>query len=105
VVRLSETLDRHPPSGDVSSVHVSVLTDGRNCIVDTQQMRCDAVPVYLKDDRHIALSETVVVGPEGTGKAEVARADGVRWKIKAAGYSDVWTIGFLTSPDHANPDP
>jgi hypothetical protein len=105
VVRVSEALDRHHPSGHVKFIHVRVLTDGRSCIVDAQQMRCDGVAAYLKDDRHTDLSESVLVGPDGTGKAAIARADEVRWSLKAAGYSDVWTIGFLTSPDHPNPDP
>jgi len=103
VVRVSEALDHRDPSGHVKFVHVRVLIDGRNCTVDSQQMPCDGVAAYLKVDRHTDLSESVLVGADGAGKAAIARADEVRWNLKAEGYSDVWTIGFLTSPAPITP--
>lgn len=86
-------------------VHVRVLTDGRNCIVDAQQMHCDVVAAYLKNDQHLPLSESVLVDSDGTGRAAIARGETVRGNLRAAGYSDILSIGFLTSPDHPNPDP
>jgi len=105
VVRAGEALQRRPASDHLKIVDVRVEGDGSDWIVDGQEMHCDVVAGYLKNDRHINLSEAVLVGPVETGNAAVRRADAVRWKLKAAGYSDVWTIGFLTSPDHPHSDP
>jgi hypothetical protein len=102
---VGEALDRRHPSGHINFVHVRVLTDGRDCIVDAQQMSCDVVGAHLKNDRHLPVSQSVLVDPDGTGRAPIARAEAVRSNLKEAGYSDVWTIGFLTSPDHPSPDP
>ena len=68
-------------------------------------MRCDGVAAYLKDDRHLPLFESVLVEPDGTGHAAIAEGETVRGNLRAAGYSDIMLIGFLTSPDHPNPDP
>jgi hypothetical protein len=84
---------------------VRVLIDGENCLVDARQMRCDVVAAYMKNERHLRLSESVFVEPEGTGHAALARGETVRTRLRAAGYSDILSVGFLTSPDHPNPDP
>jgi hypothetical protein len=106
IVRLNDAEGRHSPRSHVNSVYVHVLAaDGRDCMVNSQRMRCNAVGAYLKDDLHVGLSEAVTVGPDATGRAAVAGAESVRTRIRAAGYSDVWIVGFLTSPDHPNPDP
>jgi hypothetical protein len=84
---------------------VRVLIDGENCLVDARQMRCDVVAAHLKNERHLRLSESVLVEPEGTGHAAIARGEAVRDNLRVAGYSDTMLIGFLTSPDHPSPDP
>ena len=85
-------------------VTVRVLTDGQNCIVDTQQMRCDAVGAFLRDDRHLPFSQPVSVTADGTGDASRARGLKTAQYLKKVGYSKVAVVivGFLTEPGAAS---
>ena len=92
------------PSADAqraSSVTIRVSTDGQNCIVYTQQMRCDAVGQYLRDDRHLPFSQLISVFPDGTGKSSQARGMKVRRQLAKGGYSKVIVVAFLTEPGTA----
>ncbi len=84
---------------------VRVLIDGQNCLVDARRMHCDVVSAYLKNDRRLPLSESVLVESDATGRAAIARSETFRGNLRAAGCSDTLSVGFLTSPDHPNPDP
>ena len=48
---LSLAMKRTDTPTDQSIIYVA--PDGQNCIVYTQQMRCDAVGVYLRDNRQV----------------------------------------------------
>jgi hypothetical protein len=81
-----------------SLVTVHVLIDGENCIVYTQQMRCDAVGAYLPDDRHLAFSQSISVTADGTGDHSRAQAPKTAKYLATVGYSKVLVVGFLTEP-------
>jgi hypothetical protein len=89
----------------VDFVTVRVLTDGQNCIVFSQQIRCDAVASYLKDNRHLPLSHDLLVMPEGAGRASLARGNDTKESLAALGYTQVMMVGFLTEPGHPDAQP
>ena len=78
-------------------VRVLALADGRNCKVFEQQLACDAVGTYLKDTRHLPAGYSVLVLPGG-GKTSMPGALKASHSLEAAGYSDVFKVGFITAP-------
>jgi hypothetical protein len=78
-------------------VRVRALTDGRSCIVFDQQLACDAVGAYLKDTRHVPLSRAFLVDLVG-GQPSMAAALKAGHSLEAAGYSDIFRVGFITEP-------
>jgi len=82
-------------------ITVRVLFDGHNCIVYTMQMRCDAVGVYLRDNRHLAFSQPINVFPDGTGDDSRTRGLKTRDYLAKVGYSKIVVVGFLTEPGAA----
>ena len=84
---------------ETSVVTVHVLIDGKNCIVYIQQMRCDAVGAYLRDDKHLTFSQPISVTADGTGDHSRARALKTAKYFTTVGYSKVLVVGFLTEPD------
>ena len=87
---------------EASLVTVHVLIDGENCIVYTQQMRCDAVGAHLRDDRHLAFSQPISVTADGTGDHSRAQALKTAKYLRTVGYSNVLIVGFLTEPSAAS---
>jgi hypothetical protein len=83
-------------------ITVRVLSDGQNCIVYTQQMRCDAVGFYLRDNRHLAFSQPINVFPDGTGDDSLTRGLKTRDDLAKVGYSKIVVVGFLTEPGAAH---
>jgi hypothetical protein len=84
------------------SVTVRVLTDGQNCIVYTQKMSCDAVPAFLRDNRHLDFSQPISVIPDGNGEDSRARGLKTSRYLTQAGYSKVVVVDFLTEPGSAS---
>ena len=87
---------------EASLVTVHVLIDGENCIVYTQQMRCDAVGAYLRDDKHLAFSQPISITADGTGDHSRAQALKTAKYLRTVGYSNVLIVGFLTEPSAAS---
>ena len=87
---------------EASLVTVHVLIDGESCIVYTQQMRCDAVGSYLRDDKHLAFSQPISVTADGTGEHSRAQALKTAKYLTTVGYSKVLVVGFLTEPGTAS---
>jgi hypothetical protein len=83
-------------------VEVRVLTDGQNCIVYTQKMHCDAVGAYLKDNRHLPFSQSILLGLDGRGDAARARGQKAGHSLSEVGYSNVMSVGFITEPRAAS---
>jgi hypothetical protein len=80
------------------SVEVRVLDDGQHCMVFEQQLACDAIGAYLKDARHLPFSQPILVNVDGVGDASHAGGLKTGQSLNAAGYSDVYVVGFLTEP-------
>lgn len=79
-------------------ITVRVLSDGQSCIVYTKRMRCDAVGVYLRDNRHLAFSQPINVLPDGSGGDSRTRGLKTRDYLARVGYSKIVVVGFLTEP-------
>jgi hypothetical protein len=82
-------------------VDVRVLADGQTCVVLDRQLTCDVVAAYLRDDRHLAFSHPIAISSDVVGEASVARGSKIGQSLRAAGYSTVYVVGFLTAPGTA----
>jgi len=79
-------------------VTVRVLVDGQHCIVYSEKMRCDAVGTYLRDGRHVALSQPLDVIVDGNGDDSRAKGLKIRNYLTKVGYSKIAVVGVISEP-------
>lgn len=80
-------------------VSVTVKLDGKSCVVRNHNANCAALPGLLTQelgfDREVLLSAS----SEGCGEPARDRAIVVAGKLKAAGFSHIAVVGFITEPN------
>jgi len=67
------------------------------CVVNTQRMRCETVGTYLRHSLQVTVDRSVRLLMDGTPYSP-ADARRVRDVLRAAWYSQVITVGFVSEP-------
>lgn len=78
-------------------INVRILADGENCSVYQRQIRCENIGPYLREQRHIPVTQYITLVVDGTNNSQV-RGQHVRDLIAKAGYSKIIVVGFITEP-------
>jgi hypothetical protein len=81
-------------------IDVRVLADRESCSVNQQQMRCEAVGAYLRDERHVSVTQYINLTVDGTDNSQ-ARGRHARDLIAAAGYTKIIAVGFISEPSQS----
>jgi len=84
-------------AGDEQSITVRVLADGQRCVVSNYDISCKDIGRYLRETLQIARDRPVSIQVDGTERSE-DRGHRVRELVRAAGYSRVISVGFITEP-------
>jgi len=84
-----------------SRPHVSIMVnlDGRTCVVQQRTTSCMTLPDVLERELGVKHNASLSVGSEGCGREAMDRARTVAGNLKAAGFSRVAVVGFVTGPD------
>jgi hypothetical protein len=80
---------------DRNRIRVKVLSDGEQCVVNDQPMRCDLVGNHLRNALRVPVDRIVSIEVEGAQQSE-GRGRRVRDILRDAGYSHVMVVAFFT---------
>lgn len=81
------------------SVAITVNLDGRWCTVRARVTSCMTLPDVLVREFGVTHRSSLSVSAEGCGREAMVRARTVADNLKAAGFSRVSVVGFLTEPN------